>query len=307
MSLMPLPDADRPRQRPLMALAVRLAAAFCLATLSMIIKFASERGVGLPQMLVMRQLVTIPLLLGWMAMRGSLGTMRSERLGAHATRAMTGAVGMVLTFAAPIMLPLAVAATLGFTSPLFAVLLSFLILREHVGPWRWGATAVGFAGIVIVANPFGAVVSTAGLAIGLGAAFMVALISIQVRDLSRTEDPIAMVSWLAIFSIPLLLVASLFTSWNLDAVDWLLLVSIGLAGTLGQILLTFSLRLGTVSSVMVMDYSILIWSTFYSWSVFGALPPDTMWLGAPLIIAAGIIIVWREQIRSRQAAREPVG
>lgn len=296
------PPIDRPKQRPLLALCVRLIAAACLATLYMLIKLASERGVALPQMLVMRQGVTVPLLLGWLAMRGRLGVMRSDRLGAHAGRAMTGTAGMVLTFASPIMLPLAVSATLGFTTPLFAVMLSFLILREHVGKWRWGATLVGLAGIVVVANPFEAVVSLPGLMVGIAAAFMVALISIQVRDLSRTEDPIAMVTWLSIFSLPLLVVASLFTSWQLDLGDWLVLIAIGLAGTLGQILLTYSLRLGSVASVIVMDYSMLLWSTGYGWLVFGALPPATLWFGAPLIIAAGLTIVWRERVLAKGSA-----
>lgn len=296
------PPIDRPKQRPLLALGVRLIAAACLATLYMLIKLASERGIALPQMLVMRQGVTVPLLLGWLAMRGRLGVMRSDRIGAHAGRAMTGTAGMVLTFASPIMLPLAVSATLGFTTPLFAVMLSFLILREHVGKWRWGATLVGLAGIVVVANPFEAVVSLPGLLVGIAAAFMVALISIQVRDLSRTEDPIAMVTWLSIFSLPLLMVASLFTSWQLDLGDWLVLIAIGLAGTLGQILLTYSLRLGSVASVIVMDYSMLLWSTGYGWLVFGALPPATLWFGAPLIIAAGLTIVWRERVLAKGSA-----
>ncbi|WP_066552158.1 DMT family transporter [Croceicoccus bisphenolivorans] len=297
-----IPHTDKPRQRPGLALIVRLFAVLGWATMVMLIKLASERNVDLPQMLFVRQAVTIPILLGWMAMRGNLGAMRTKRLKSHASRALAGTIGMVFNFASPMLLPLAVAATFGFTTPLFAVVLAFAVLREHVGLWRWTATFIGFLGILVVMNPFEFAISPLGTAVGICAAFMVALISIQIRDLSQTEDPIAIVTWFAIFSSPVLLMASFFTSWDLGAVDWLILLSIGLTGTVSQIMITVSLRLGSVSSVIVMDYSMLLWATFYGWFVFGAFPPFTLWLGAPLIIAAGAIIVWRERVLAKENA-----
>lgn len=270
-----------------------------------LIKLASERDVPLVQMLTVRQVVTIPLLLGLLAATGSLGCLRTTRLGSHMTRAMTGSLGMVLNFMAPTLLPLAVAATLGFTAPIFAVLLSFILLREHVGRWRLAAAMLGLIGVAIVADPVGAELPPIGIAIGLSAAFMVALISVQVRDLARTEAPIAIVMWFSIFSSPVMLVASLFTTWSFAPVDLALVVAIGVVGTLGQIGMTYSLQLGSVASVVVMDYSALLWSTLLGSLVFAALPPATLWLGAPLIIAAGIIIVWREQVKARQRPDAP--
>lgn len=298
-------SADPPRQRPLLALAIRLLSAVCLAVMFALIKLASERDVPLIQMLAIRQVMTIPLLIGWLAATGALGCLRTSRLRSHFTRATTGSFGMVLNFAAPTLLPLAVAATLGFTAPIFAVLLSFFLLREQVGRWRLTAAMLGLIGVAIVADPFGAELPPIGIAVGLGAAFMVALISVQVRDLARTEAPIAIVTWFAIFSSPVMLVASLFTTWSFAPIDMALLLAIGVVGTMGQICLTYSLQLGSVASVVVMDYSALLWSTLLGSFVFAALPPATLWLGAPLIIAAGIIIVWREQVKARQRPDAP--
>lgn len=300
------PSSRAVGQRPLLALVVRLGSALCLATMFMLIKLGSQRGIDMPQMMFVRQFATIPILMGWMAMRGQLSLMRTERLGSHAGRAMFGTIGMVLNFAAPILLPLAVATTLGFTAPMFAVLLSFLILREHVGPWRWGAALLGFAGIVIVTDPFEASVPLLGAAAGVGGALMVALISIQIRDLSRTENSLAIVTWFAIFSSPFLLVASLFTSWDLSPTDWALMLAIGGFGIAAQVLLTTSLRLGSVVSVIIMDYSMLFWSTFYGWLVFDAWPPRSLWFGAPLVILAGTVIVWRERVLAREKPAEVV-
>jgi drug/metabolite transporter (DMT)-like permease len=81
--------------------------------------------------------------------------------------------------------------------------------------------------------------------------------------------------------------------------EWLLLVSIGVFGTFGQWLVSASLRHGAVASVIVMDYTSLIWATLYGWMIWNRFPPYTTWLGAPAIIAAGIIIAWREQRLAR--------
>ena len=93
-----------------------------------------------------------------------------------------------------------------------------------------------------------------------------------------------------------------------SAEQWLILAGIGVVGLLGQILLTTALRFGAVASVIVMDYSGLIWATLFGWLVFGNLPPWTTWLGAPLVVGAGILIAWREQ-GALAAARpaEPIG
>jgi drug/metabolite transporter (DMT)-like permease len=56
-----------------------------------------------------------------------------------------------------------------------------------------------------------------------------------------------------------------------------------------------------------MDYSSLVWATLLGWWVFDKLPPASTWLGAPLIVAAGLLIAWREHRLSLQKARAMVG
>jgi drug/metabolite transporter (DMT)-like permease len=85
-----------------------------------------------------------------------------------------------------------------------------------------------------------------------------------------------------------------------DAADWLILFGIGLSGLIGQIFLTAALRYGSVSSVIVMDYSAFAWATLWGWLVFDHLPPASTWIGAPIVIAAGLIIAWREHLLHRQ-------
>lgn len=292
------------RQRPTLALVLRLGAALTLATMFALVKLASEHGIALSHMLLIRQAASIPILCLWLALTSGFSVMRTQRLGKHFMRSLYGVTGMVLNFLAPILLPLAVSTTFSFTAPIFAVILSALVLREHVGRWRWAAVLLGFAGVLVVASPAGgAEIPMTGALVAIGAAFMVALVSIQIRDLAQTENSVVIVLYFSLFTVPLLFVWSLFDGWTSDPADIALLIGIGVAGTLAQVLLTLALRFGQVASVIVMDYVSLIAASFYGWYLFDNLPPASLWLGAPLIIAAGVIIVVREQILRRRRMR----
>ena len=109
----------------------------------------------------------------------------------------------------------------------------------------------------------------------------------------------SIVFWFSALSAPVLALglpfyASAHTPWQ-----WFLLLTGGLLGLLGQMLLTASLRYGQVASVIVMDYSALVWATLFGWLIWDELPPAATWLGAPAIIAAGAVIAWREHLHNR--------
>ena len=297
-------DATLARPRPLLALLIRLGAIAALATMAALIKLASERGIHLLEILFWRQAITIPVLLAYVSMSGGLAMLVTKRPGTHAVRATYGMIGMVLNFGGVILLPLAEATTMNFTAPIWAVILSTLLLKEKVGAWRWSAVLLGFAGVVVIAQPGSGHFPLYGALVGLGAAFMIALISIQIADLNRTDKPLTIVFWFAAISTPVMALALPFVFRPHDTTGWLLLLAIGLAGTAGQLLLTAALRFGAIASVIVMDYSALFWATLYGLLFWQVLPPASTWLGAPLIIAAGLVIAWREHRLSRPTLRD---
>lgn len=280
---------------------LRLAAVAVLATLTMAVKYTVDSGVAFPEALFWRQAITIPILLAWLALRREVRRLGTQRLPAHFGRALMGAVGMGFTFGAPVLLPLAEAVTLGFTTPIFAVIFSALLLKEQVGPYRWAAVLLGFCGVLAIARPDGHL-PLFGSLVGLGAGLMVALISIQVRDLTRTEEPLSIVFWFAALSTPVLALFLPFYASAHSTEQWLLLGALGVLGCVGQLLLTASLRFGQVASVIVMDYSALAWATLYGWTIWGETPARSTWLGAPPILAAGLVIVWREHRLGKQPA-----
>ncbi len=299
MSAPPLP-ADR----RLFGMALRLIAIALLAFMLLLIKLAGEAGVKLPELLFWRQLFALPAVLVWVMFGAGLASLKTSRIGKHAARSALGMIGMVSNFGAVMLLPLAEATSISFTMPLFATILSFVILKEHVGIHRAGAVVVGFVGTLIVTQPGDGHIPLIGAMVALAGAFMVALISIQVRDLTRTEASATIVFWFAALSI---LPLGLLLPWYMtphDPYEWGLLMGIGITGGIGQICLTGSLRYAPVSTVIAMDYSSLIWATLFGWLVWDRLPSSTTWIGAPLIVASGLYIAWREHRLAIERAPE---
>ncbi len=296
-------DGSIARPRPLLALGLRLLAALALATMAMLVKLAGERGAHLVEMIFWRQALSAVLLGAGLALTGKLALLRTKRLAAHGRRAISGTVGMMFTYGAVLLLPLAEATTLGFTAPIFAVLIALVLFGETIGPYRWSAIAIGFTGVLVVMGPgLGSgdgAVTVAGVIVGLIAPLMVALISFQVQDLNTTESAWGIVFWFTALSAPVLALALPFVLGPHDLATWGIILAMALCGALAQVLLTLSLRFGSAAVILLMDYTALLWASFYGFFVFERAAPASLWLGAPLIVAAGLIIAYRERELAR--------
>lgn len=284
----------------MLAVATRLLAVMAVMTMFTLSKILQERGVHLVEIVSYRQLLALPIIIAWILMLRGLSGLRTRRIGGHLGRTVIGLISMVLNFASYALLPLAEATTIGFSAPIFATLLSSVLLKEAVGIHRWSAVAAGFAGILLMAGPASGHFAWAGVMVGLGAAFGTALISILIRRLARTEPATAIVFWFTLLSVPpALLGLSLFGQTH-DLATFLLIGAMGAAGGLAQLLLTAALKFGPVSIVVPMDYSAIIWATLAGWLIGGTLPLLSTWLGAAIIIASGLYIVWREHVRGQR-------
>ena len=291
-------DGSIARPRPMLALGLRLLTALALTTMAMLVKLAGERGVHLVELIFWRQALTALLLGIGLATAGRLALLRTQRLKMHAVRSATGLFGMLFTYGAVLLLPLAEATTLGFTAPIFAVLIAMVLFREKIGPYRWSAVLMGFAGVVVVMQPGSGHhegVTLLGVAVGLMAPLMVSFISFQIQDLNKTENPWSIVFWFAALSAPVAALALPFVMTAHDQQTWTIIVAMALMGVLAQILLTTSLRFGSAAVILLMDYTALLWASFYGYYVFDRAAPASLWLGAPLIIGAGLLIAWRER------------
>ena len=297
MSTAPSPEVP---QHYLGGIALRLLAMLSLSLMFVLVKRIDAAGIHIVESLFWRQAIVLPMLVGWALTRGGLAIYRTRRIGTHARRAMMGLTGMALNFGGMIFLPMAEATTINLSVPIFAVIFAALFLGEPTGLQRWSAVLVGFLGVLLVLNPTTLVAQGftghhgLGTLIALGGAVMTALITIQVRDLARTESPMTIVFWFSLISMLPLGLALPFVMTAHGAGEWALLIGLGLLGAVVQLSLTGALRLAPVAVVTPMDYSALLWSIACGWWFFGTLPAETTWIGAPLIVASGLFIAWRE-------------
>lgn len=283
--------------RILAAIGLRLLSVGLFAAMNVCIKQSEVHGAALGEILFWRQFGAAVLVGGIVLGGPGWRSVATTRMPAHLLRAVMGLTAMAFTFATVLALPLAEATTIGFTMPIFATILGALILGEPTGWHRWLAVLVGFCGVLIVAQPGSGHFPIWGAVTGLAAASLTASVSILLRQIGRTEAAMTTVFWFSTLSMLPLGILYVFVFKTHPIEVWLFLAGVGLLGGGAQLAMTSALGLGPVSVVVPMDYSSLIWATLFGWLVFDTLPGPATWIGAPIIVASGLYIVWREHLR----------
>ena len=300
---MAAPLSSRPDQNRLLGILLRIGAATCFSFMAALIKMGYARGVSTPELAFYRFLFGLPPLLIWIGWSRNFGAWRTERPLAHVARAVLGLTTMLLAFSALAYLPLAESTTIGFAAPLFAVMLSALILKEKVGRHRWSAVLLGLIGVIIVMQPTGADLPLIGLVLAVLAAFGVGFVTITIRQIGKTEGTQTTVLWFSLLSMPVLGAMLPFYASFHDSATWGVLLALGLFGGLGQLFLTASLRYAPVPVVAPFDYTQLLWAVLLGWFIFENHPPATTWTGAAVIIASGLYTIYREHRLGRDKPR----
>ncbi len=300
----PMPETARssalPEARPMLGIAQRLAAMLAVSIMFALVKWAGQHGVHVIESLFWRQLAGLPVVILWLWSTGRLSHIRTAQPGAHALRAILGVTAMGLNFLAMTLIPMAEATTISFATPIFATLLAALLLGEATGRYRWAAILVGFIGVIIALQPGAGIIHPKGAAVALVGAMITAGVTIQLRRMSAHENSGAIVFWFSLSTLPPLALLMPFVAQAHDGQTWAVIAAMAAAGAVAQLLLTSAMRHAPVAAILTMDYSALIWSVLLGFWVFGDMPSASIWLGAPIIIGAGLFIAWREQILGRK-------
>lgn len=294
-----------------LGIALQLGATFLFTLMGALIRYLGDR-VPIGEMVFARSFLALIPLLIMLAWRGEVvSALKMNKPVRHFTRAFTGVVAMVLIFMGLARLPLADATAIGFITPLFNVALAAIFLGERVRLWRWSAVFVGFAGVMVMLSPhLGSTELTSAAAVGavmtLFGAFFTSGAMTQVRALATTETTASLV-----FSFQLIAAAcALFTlpwGWIVPSPgDALVLLGIGVFGGIAQILLTDSYRHARASVVAPFAYTSMIWAVVLGYFLFGELPEWVVLLGAAIVTAAGLFVIFRERALgiNRQKERE---
>jgi drug/metabolite transporter (DMT)-like permease len=297
-------SSERPQQNRLLGIALRIGATTGFAFMAAMIKLGHEAGVSTVELTFYRFAFGLPPLLLWIAWDGNLSAWRTRRPLAHLWRAVAGLTTMVVAFSALRYLPLAESTTIGFAAPLFAVILSALVLGERVGRHRWSAVVIGFVGVLVVMRPDASDLAATGLLLAILAAFGVGVTTITIRQIGRTEGTQTTVLWFSALSMIALGALMPFHARGHSLETWLVLAALGLFGGLAQLLLTASLRYAPVPVVVPFDYTQLLWAVLLGWLIFADAPPATTWIGAAVIVASGLYTLYREHRLGRDRPRD---
>lgn len=312
-----------PRQDTALGVLCLCAGIGLFAIQDLILKLLSD-SYPLSEAMVLRGATALPILV-LLAMRdGGIGTLFTPAMGRMVLR---GAV-MFLAYAAYYIalpaLPIATAVALYFSAPLFITVLSVIWLKESVGWRRWSAVALGFAGVLVMLRPgTGAVDAAAFLVLASGLCYAVSMI--LARRLGQTETAAAMAFWgnfvflmialalalafgdgrFAMDSHPSL--AFLFRAWVWpNPIDAALMCGCGIIAALGLTLLTQAYRIADSNAVAPFEYSYMLWAVIWGWVFFSEWPDLLSWAGIAIIVAAGLLVLWREKLRELPPAFERV-
>lgn len=240
----------------------------------------------------------IVLVLG--SLTGTLRQVGTEALGQHTVRNIFHFVGQNLWFYAVTVVPLAQVFALEFTSPLWVIVLSPLLLGERLTRIRATAALMGFIGILIVARPDMAGMN-AGLLAAASCAIFFALTYIFTKRLTRTQSITAIMFYLTLLQM---IFGALTAGYDGDlALPGLaslpLLALVGACGLLAHYCIAKALTLAPATVVAPVDFARLPIIAIVAMLVYGEALDPWVFVGALVIFAGNYLNIWTE---TRKAA-----
>lgn len=190
--------------------------------------------------------------------------------------------------------PLVDAVAASFVAPFFLTIAGAIILKEKIGIRRWCAVVVGFLGALVVIRPGMGVVHPAAMLVVIAAA-LYASRQVIGRLLADTDKTVTTIAYTAItasvvISIPL----AFYWHWPESKVQWVLLLSMALVASLGEILIIKALEVAEANVVAPIHYTLIIWGTLYGFLVFNQLPDYWTLIGTAIIVSAGMYTLRRD-------------
>ena len=216
----------------------------------------------------------------------------------HGLRAFCGWSGVTAMFAASALIPLADAVAITFLNPIFTMLFAVLFLGEAVGPRRWGAAALCFAGALLLIRPGLSSFQPLGL-IALAAALILGFEAMVVKFLSNREGTLQILFWSNLLGSMFAALSVGFVWVTPTALQWGAMAAIGVMMVGAQALFLLALRRGDVSFVSPLFYGTLIFAAVYDLVFFGVIPQALSLLGITVILTGAILLGLSEHRRAR--------
>ncbi len=285
--------------RPVLAVVLKLSALFLFTAMSALVKALSE---DFPpgEMVFFRSVFAIPVIIIWLTARGELahGFVVKKPMG-HFWRGVLGTTAMGLTFTGLSLLPLPEVTAIGYATPIFTLILAAIMLGERIRMIRICAVAIGLLGVLVMIWPrLGSAemefTATIGALCVLGATLARGFVQIHIRQLVQVDHPAAVVFYFSV-TASVLSATTIFFGWTMP--NWeqaAILIAMGLIGGVAQILVTSSYRFGQASMLAPYDYTSMLFAIIIGYFWFDELPTISILIGAALVIAGNVVVIWRE-------------
>jgi drug/metabolite transporter (DMT)-like permease len=254
-----------------------------------------------PQVVALRSWFGLPILIMLALREGGLPALRTKRPMVHIGRYLLVLLLSLSFFWVLSMMKLVDAIAIAFAAPIIITALSVPLLKEAVGPRRWVAIAIGFCGVLIMLRPGMGVFQWASIA-ALGSAVVYALLMITTRAFKSTESTASLMLYPQLgMSLTGLLMVNYF--WVTPTMfDLALFALAGLFGSIGVMCLTHAFRMAPAAAIAPFEYTALVWATLLGYLVWGELPDRYTLVGALVVIASGLYIIYRETRKSGRAS-----
>lgn len=226
---------------------------------------------------------------------------RLKRKGLMATQVVLGASSQLLVYWSLKSLPLALFSVIAFTSPLFLILFSWLLLGEKIGPRRAAAVALGFVGVVLAYLPEMQGVEASALNVAalaaLAASFTYALVLITINRM-EAEGTGTLGFYNTLGHVILLWPVLLFAWEPVAPNDWFWLAALGILTGTGWVMTVHAYRIAAASLLASYEYLYLVWAGIFGYVFFDELLGLAFWLAALLIVGSGLYLARREHIET---------
>ena len=272
-------------------------------------------GGGYPvlEIVIFRSFIALPCTLLLFRMEGGRGLPKTKQPKLEYARGFFLFISYTTYFMGLAALHLADVAAIRNSAPLFITFLSVVVLGEKVGPRRWLALLVGFAGVLLIVRP-GSTTFNFGSIFVLIATLFYAFNVMTVRYLRTTDSSATMAYYstlvylvAAFILAPLAAlvgevpnahpsIAFLFRAWAMPTfTDWLIMSGLGLVWASGMFLTARAYSMAQASVAAPFEYVALLYNVMWGFVIWHEVPTGAMWAGAILTILSGVYILYRER------------
>ena len=203
-------------------------------------------------------------------------------------RGLLGTAGLTLFFIAIKELPLGMAVTLNYLSPIFTIIGTWILLNERIRPIQWLFLAIAFGGVYYL-NANTSYFTWSSLLIGISSAVFAGTAYALVRLLSTKEASITIVFYFPLVATPISLIWAL-THWTQpDWEDLPYIFGMGLLAQVAQVLMTKAYKLSAANLVATASYSAILFSMLVEILFLHAIYQPDAWIGIGMILS-GIVL-----------------